>query len=235
MKECKLKLQAVDGHQFDCYQFVEDEETNVGLIVLHEIFGVTEFIKNMCRLWAKKGYQVIAPSLYDRLERNVAIPYTEEGYIQALDYKQRVLGWDSQLSDIEATKQYLSTQGLTRVAILGYSWGGTLAWLSSCRLTDISCAISYYGPHIHQFKDETPKCPCLLHFAEVDDLVPLNHVNEITDIHPSVDVIIQQATHGFRCEDWQGGQGQEFNEKASHHADMLSEKLLFNSFRSRLG
>jgi len=145
MKETIFKLKSNDDHEFDCYQFLDSDTAEVSLIVLHEIFGMTEFIKNMCRLWAKKGYRVIAPALYDRLEKNVAIPYTEEGYEKALDYKQRALNWDKQLLDIESAKLYLQKSGATKTAVVGYSWGGTLSWLAACRLSDISCAVYNLG------------------------------------------------------------------------------------------
>jgi len=131
--ETKIILKSADEHHFDAYQFQIGDEKSAGLILLHEIFGMTGFIKNMCRLWAKQGYQVIAPALYDRYEKNVAIPYTEEGYKKALDYKQRVLDWDKQLLDINATKSYLKEIGAKKIGIVGYSWGGTLSWLSACR------------------------------------------------------------------------------------------------------
>lgn len=226
IQESKITLHADDNHKFDCYQFTEDKDAKVGLILLHEIFGMTTFIKNMCRLWAKKGCRVIAPALYDRLESNIVIPYTEDGYKQALDYKQKLLNWELQVADIESAKKHLRQHGVSQVVVLGYSWGGTLAWLSACRLSGIDCAISYYGTHIYQFRNEIPKAPCLLHFAEQDDLVPMRDVNEIIDLHPSIKVFIYQATHGFRCEDWQGGHGQQYSEQISNLADTNTEKFL---------
>lgn len=223
MQHTTFKLTAADQHQFDCYQFIENLNPQVGFIVLHEIFGITKFIKNMCTLWALHGYHVVAPALYDRLEPHVAIPYTEQGYEQALAYKQKVLNWDQQLADIQATIDYLKQQGLSHIVVLGYSWGGTLSWLSACRLRNINRAISYYGTHIYQFKDEKPQCPCLLHFADQDDLVPQQHVTEIAQVHPSVEIITHPATHGFRCEDWQGGNDQAYNAKVSEQADHITK------------
>lgn len=228
MIETKINLQSSDNHRFDCYQFTADKKPIVGLIVIHEIFGLTEFIKNMCRMWAKKGYHVLAPALYDRIEKDLSIPYTEAGYKKALETKQKVLNWEQQLYDIEAAKKFLKEKEINKIIIMGYSWGGTLSWLAACRLTGISAAISYYGTHIYQFKDEIPRCPCLLHFADYDELVPPTHVDTIKRIHPSVDIVTYDATHGFRCEDWSGGNSQEYNPVASKAADQKTEEFILS-------
>ncbi len=219
-----VSLHSHDGHNLDAF-YCAVEKKEVGLIVIHEIFGLTSFVKEICEYWARKGYQTIAPALYDRYEKNVVIPYDDDGYIKALNYKQKVLNWDKQLLDIDAAKKYLLENGVKKIGIIGFSWGGTLGWLAACRLSGIDCVSSYYGTHIFQFKDEMPKCPVLLQFAERDELVPKEHVERIQRQHDSLIIHTYPAGHGFRCNRWRA-----YDANASAIADVRAETF----FRQKL-
>lgn len=151
-----ITLTAQDKHQLDAYEYNSESTSKNAIIVLHEIFGTTPFIKEICMHWSNKGYHALAPALYDRYEKNVAIPYNENGYEKALIYKERALNWEKQLLDIDAAKKYLLNKGVSKIGIIGFSWGATLGWLSACRLSGISCVILYSGPHIFQFVNESP-------------------------------------------------------------------------------
>lgn len=214
-----VSLRSKDGHCFDAF-YSSVEQSHVGLIVLHEIFGLTPFIQEVCEYWASKGYQAIAPALYDRYEKNVSIPYDDDGYKKAIEYKQRVLNWDNQLLDIDTAKQYLREKGVKKIGIIGFSWGGTLGWLAACRLSGIECISSYYGTHIFQFKDEILRCPVLLQFAERDELVTKQQIEQVQRQHKILTIHTYPAGHGFRCDRWH-----EYNVDASRMADEKSEEF----------
>lgn len=233
-----IKITVSDGHQYDAY-FCEPKEAPKGIIsVIHEIFGLTQFIKDVCEQWAAQGYYAIAPSLYDRLEKNIVIGYEEENYKYALDTKQLLmnvsnkqglLGWDLQLLDIQAALLYGQENLNLPVAITGFSWGGTLSWLAACRLENIRCVVSYYGTHIYQFMSEKPKCPLLLHAADYDDLLTAEQVAEIKQDHPDITVYQYPAHHAFRCHD-----GKNYDKSASQLADARTVKF-FNKYCNCVG
>lgn len=214
-----ITLHAEDDHHFDAY-YCQKNQSAVGIIVIQEIFGVTPYIKNTCEYWADKGYQTIAPALYDRYERNVSIPYTEEGAQKALDYKDHALNWEKQLLDIDTAKQFLRQNGVQKVGVIGFSWGGTLSWLAASRLKNIECVSSYYGPHIFQFLNEQPQCPIELHLADKDELIPEEHILQIKKHHPIIPIYQYPVGHGFSNNLWY-----EYNVSAASLANERSEKL----------
>jgi carboxymethylenebutenolidase len=236
-----LKITSKDHHKFNAYFCEAQGKAKGNLLVLHEIFGLTSFIKDICYYWAAHGYHVLAPSLYDRLEENIAIPYNAEGYEKALRTKQELsakislegkTGFDLQLIDIEAAKKNLITRHKLPIAILGLSFGGTLGWLSACRLENIAGVIAYYGTHIYQFVNEKPKCPVILHCAEYDELLTLQQAQEIAVKHPNIKVCMYPATHGFRCSAMENFAGQKFDKVASATADLRTKNFIDTCFNA---
>ncbi|WP_165482817.1 dienelactone hydrolase family protein [Legionella gresilensis] len=209
-----------DSHCLEAIHALPTTADGSGLIILHEIFGLTPFITNVCNYWSKRGYSVIAPALYDRYDKHVNIPYDEHGYKKALDYKQRVLNWDKQLLDVAAAQNFLLRKNLKKIHIIGFSWGGTLAWLSAARLEKISSIVAYYGTHFFNFKDERPKSPVLLHFADFDELISLENFKQVQISNPAINFIKYPVGHGFCCPFWK-----EYNTKYAAIADKETENL----------
>ena len=87
------------------------------------------------------------------------------------------------------------------VAVVGYCWGGSVAWLAATRLAGLARVVGYYGGQIVDFKDETPRCPVLLHFGETDAGSPLADVDAIRAAHPELPIhLYPDAGHGFNCD-----------------------------------
>src|SRR3989304_126525 len=86
-----------------------------------------------------------------------------------------------------------------KVGIVGYCWGGSLAWVAACRL-GADCAACYYGAQIKDFLDEKPRCPVVMHFGERDALIPRETVAAIRAAQPDVPVFAYPAGHGFNCD-----------------------------------
>src|SRR3546814_14161863 len=105
-------------------------------------------------------------------------------------------GGDRPLLDIAAAVKARPGE----VGVVGYCWGGSLAWLSATRLDGIACAIGYYGGQIAQFKDETPRCPVILHFGETDKSIPMSDVEAIAAAHPELPIYLYPAGPGFNCD-----------------------------------
>jgi len=191
-----ISLEAADGHLLGAYRADPAGAARAGLVVIQEVFGVNDHIRRVCDGFAAEGYAVIAPALFDRAERGVALDYDEAGLARGREIRT-ALGWDDPLRDVAAAVTALGGAG--PAGVIGYCWGGSLAWLAATRL-DVACAVGYYGGQIAAFVDERPRCPVLLHFGERDPIIPAEDVGRIREAHPEVPVHVYPAGHGFNCD-----------------------------------
>ena len=90
-------------------------------------------------------------------------------------------------------------EGLS-IGVVGYCWGGSLAWNAATRVEGVSCAVGYYGGMIPDMADEKPKCPIMLHFGEEDQSIPMDGVEKVKAAHPDVPLHVYPAGHGFNCD-----------------------------------
>ncbi len=196
-----IELTAEDGHTFDAYRVAPDGACRAGLLVIQEIFGVNSHIRGVCDAFAEDGYLALAPAIFDRKQRKLELSYTAETVAEGRALKDEV-GWEDPIPDMKAGLGDLreSLGRDAKIGVVGYCWGGTLAWLASCRLkTD--CAVGYYGGQIGQFNDEQPKSPTLLHFGSEDAGIPLAMVDAVHEAHPDVEIhVYEGAGHGFNCD-----------------------------------
>ena len=165
-----------------------------GVIVLQEIFGVDSHIRHDCERWAKLGFEVLAPSLFDRCEPGFVAEHTPEGLQQGFKYLQATR-LDDALADIETCLDYLAPRG--PVFVVGYCYGGSLAYIAATRLEDLAAASSYYGSMTPKHATEKPLCPAICHFGAQDQHIPLDGVHAFAERRPDVDVHIYEAGHGF--------------------------------------
>ena len=90
--------------------------------------------------------------------------------------------------------------GAGKVGIVGYCWGGYVAWMAASRLPGFACAVPYYGGGILEAAGEQPKCPVMAHFGERDSMIPVDGVRKLAAAHPEAQVFIYAADHGFNCD-----------------------------------
>ena len=191
-----VNLTAEDGHRLDAYEAPAAGAAKGGLVVVQEIFGVNEHIRGVCDSFATAGYATLAPALFDRVERGVELGYDDDTFAWGRALRAEV-GWDQVVLDAKAAAMRLGPLG--PIGVVGYCWGGSVAWLAACRL-DLACAVGYYGGQIIQFNDERPRCPTMLHFGERDPFIPMTDVEAIRAAHAEVPVHVYDADHGFNCE-----------------------------------
>lgn len=182
----------LDGFAFDAYRVRPDDARRGGLLLIQEIFGVTDHIRELCDGFAADGYEVIAPAFYDRLERGFACDYSEASIQQGVKYSQAT-PWAEVAADAQAALDAL--QGPRFVT--GYCWGGAATWLVACRCEGVSAAACFYGRRISELVDETPRCPTILHFGKADASIPMDKVDEIRERHPDLPIFLYDAGHGF--------------------------------------
>lgn len=192
-----IKLTAADKHQFDGYLAMPSGQPRGGLVVIQEIFGVNGHMRAATDRFAADGYAALAPALFDRVERNVDVGYDEAGIAKGRAVRQGV-SYDQALRDTAAAIVHLQSFG--KVGLVGYCWGGSIAWLAACR-RPLAAAVGYYGGDIANLLNETPKAPLQLHFGELDQHIPAAAVARIRAAAPDVPVFTYPAGHGFNCED----------------------------------
>ncbi|HEX4179166.1 MAG TPA: dienelactone hydrolase family protein [Caulobacteraceae bacterium] len=185
-------VSAFDGFTLDAYRVAPTDARQGGVVLIQEIFGVTDHIRELCDSFADGGYEVIAPSFYDRQERGFAAGYDAEAVAKGVPYSQAA-AWDAVAGDLQAAIAALEPP----VHVTGFCWGGTATWLAACRCEGLASASSFYGRRIPELLDETPKCPTILHFGKTDPTIPPEVVETIQAAHPDVPVYLYEAGHGF--------------------------------------
>ena len=203
-KGSMITLTSSDGFNVGCYHVAAQGDRKGGLVVIQEIFGVTDHIKAVCDSYAARGYEVLAPQLFDRIERDFNGGYTEREIVTARDLSAQT-SWPHVVLDTQACVDALKSKG--PVFMVGYCYGGAVCWVAACRCTGLSAVSGYYGRLIVDFLDEEPKCPIILHFGEHDALIPMENVDKIKAAHPNVPVYVYDAGHGFN------------SDRADHHDD----------------
>lgn len=192
-----IRLQADDGVAIGAWRADPTAPRRGAVVVVQEVFGVNAHIRDVCERFAASGYAAIAPALFDRLRPGVELGYDEAGIAEGRALVGE-LGWDAPMRDIWAAAQALREDG--RVGVVGYCWGGTVAWLAGCRL-DVGCVSAYYGRQIVDFLGEKPRCPTILHFGAEDPLIPLENVEKVRAAYPDIPLYVYEgAAHGFNCD-----------------------------------
>jgi len=188
-----IELTASDSHRLSAYLAEPAGTPRGGIVVIQEIFGVTRHIRDVADQYAAAGYAAIAPALFDRVERGVDVAYTD---VQRAYGYMKPLNIDNVMVDIEAAIERVRPAG--KVGVVGYCWGGKLAFLAAARLR-IDAAVAYYGGGIQQNLAEKPRVPVMLHFGEKDTHIPLSAVEEIKAAYPQGIYHLYPAEHGFNC------------------------------------
>src|ERR1700687_6401350 len=137
-----ITLTAADGFRLSAYRSDPAGDPRGAVVVTQEIFGVNSHIKSGCAGFAKDGYVVIAPALFDRYERDVDIGYTADDIARGRALKAKATT-DAALQDIAAARDALGGSG--KVGIVGYCWGGFITWMSACRLSGLAGAVAVFG------------------------------------------------------------------------------------------
>ena len=189
------------------------------VLVVSEVFGVHEYIRDTCRRLAKRGYVAIAPDFFVR--HGDPAPLTDFGQIR------KIVGdtTDAETQgDVNATVAWLNAQRFVdpdRKVITGFCWGGAVVWLACARTRDFRCGVAWYGrlarPAPGQFLGEPErewplekigvlKCPVLGLYAGKDQGIPQKDVEAARDIlvrtkKAGSDIIVYpDAQHGFHAD-----------------------------------
>jgi carboxymethylenebutenolidase len=185
-------LTAADGHELQCWMAPAVGTRRGGIVILQEIFGVTDQLKGVAERYARLGYEVAIPALFDRKERGAVIPFAEgprgRDLMLASDLDQTML-------DIDAAVQALAAKG-GKVGVIGFCWGGGLA-LRAAQVLDVAGAVAFYGTRLPTYLDRPLKAPLLAHFGAEDDHVPPEMRAEAQAYLPEMEIHLYPAGHAF--------------------------------------
>ena len=194
-----VRLKANDSHELDAYLARPRGKAFGGLVVVQEAFGVNSHIRSITDGYARDGFLAVAPAMYDRIERGVELGYTGEDMQKGIALAMQTN--DDAVKDMDAALQYLREQNAGKVGVIGYCFGGTMAWLAATRLNP-AATVGYYGGYIGNFAQETPRCPVMLHFGMLDKHIPKEEIDKVQALHPEVEIFwYENADHGFNCND----------------------------------
>jgi carboxymethylenebutenolidase len=165
------------------------------LVVVQEIFGVNHHIRHVCDAFAAHGYVAIAPAFFDHFEHGVELDYDAEGVKRGKELVER-LGIDRALEDVKAAAGVVQEAG--KVGVVGYCWGGTVAFLANTRLS--MPAVSYYGARTPSYLDEQLDAPMMFHFGDHDPSIPTEAIDLHRSKQPTAEIHVYPAGHGFNCD-----------------------------------
>ncbi len=192
-----ISLTAADGHRLTAYR-AGPQEAARALVVVQEIFGVNRHIRSVCDRFAAEGYAVIAPALFDRVGAGIELGYEAADVAQGRELRGRI---DAGLTVLDVLAAAAALPRGAKRGIVGYCWGGTVAWHGATRTSAFAASSGWYGGGIAAAKEEQARCPVQLHFGETDASIPMADVEAIRAAQPGVEVHVYGGGHGFGCDE----------------------------------
>jgi carboxymethylenebutenolidase len=164
-----------------------------GIVIVQEIFGVNAHIRSVADKYASFGYTAIAPAFFDHIETDLELGYDPANFEKGKKLAGEV-GFERAVEDVASAAEAISSAG--KIGVVGYCWGGTVAFLSAIRLG--FPAVSYYGAGNAKFLSEKPKAPVQFHFGAKDTSIPPEIVQKHRDAFPQMEVYTYAtAGHAF--------------------------------------
>ena len=195
-----IRMTMGDGAEIGVYHAPAAGERRGGLVLIQEIFGVTDHIRDLCDEYAADGYEVLSPSLYDREHPGFEAEYTGADFNRAVELARQLHPFDQSLDDAQSCIDALKDKG--PVFITGYCYGGSVAWAMAGKSDDLAAARSYYGsmePTVYGV--QAPKCPTIAHFGRFDAGIPMEGVEALIEkAHPLAQIYVYEANHGFNSD-----------------------------------
>jgi carboxymethylenebutenolidase len=177
------QLTAEDGHTLDCWIEPARGDLRGGLVVLQEIFGVTDQLKDVASRYATLGYEVAIPALFDRHEKGVVVPFSDAPRGRDL---MLALELDQTMMDVSAAVQALKEK-CGKVGVIGFCWGGGLA-IRAAQIADIDAAVSFYGTRLPDYQIAPLRAPVQGHWGTEDSHAPEEMLDAAQAYFPSMEL-----------------------------------------------
>ncbi|MDF2095586.1 dienelactone hydrolase family protein [Aquibaculum arenosum] len=220
----ELTIQAPDGGSFSSYLALPAKTPAPAILVIQEIFGVNQVMRDTCDWLAREGYVACCPDIFWRIEPGIDITdKTDEEWKRAFELFQ-AFDVDKGIEDLKATLTALRSHDAStgKVGSVGYCLGGKLAYLMATR-SDVDASVGYYGVGLDELMGEAGKIskPLMLHIPTEDGFVPKEaqaKVHATLDDNPQVTLHDYQGNdHAFAREG-----GQHYDPKAAEQANRRS-------------
>jgi carboxymethylenebutenolidase len=184
-------LTAADGFTLEAFRATPAGTPRGGLVILQEIFGITDQLKGVVRSYARDGYDTIIPALYDRVAPGTVVPFADANRGRDLAYG---LPLDKVMLDVAAAAQRV--RGPHGVSVLGFCWGGGVIVRAAAE-SDLRGAIAFYGTRLPTYLDCKPKCPLLFHFGATDPNSTPEIIAKVRQALPAAETHLYEAGHAF--------------------------------------
>lgn len=210
----EVKIPVSDG-EIPAYRAMPDKGKSFPVVlVMQEIFGVHEHIKDICRRFGKLGYMAIAPELYAR-----------QGDVSKITDFNKIISQvvskvpDAQvMSDLDAAVAYARKSGkadVKRLGITGFCWGGRIVWLYAAHNPQVKAGVAWYGRLVGKPTELQPqnpidiaaslRVPVLGLYGADDQGIPLNTVEQMREKlkqakAPSEIIVYPNTLHGFNAD-----------------------------------
>lgn len=213
-----IKIESLDGGEFDGYLALPRAGYGPGIVVLQEIFGVNQYMRSVADWYAAHGFVAVCPDLFWRQERGVQL--NDKGadwdkafaFYQGLDETKAV---EDSAAAVTYLRQHPTCSG--RVGAVGFCLGGNLAYLLSVRFAP-DCAVGYYGVGIEKSLGEAEnlRLPLMLHIAGKDRF---SSPEVQAQIHNVLDRDSRVTIHDYPQQD------HAFGRPAGEHYDAAAAEL----------
>jgi len=195
-----ISMTMSDGADVAVYHALPDGERRGGVVLVQEIFGVTDHIREMADDYAGEGYEVLSPALFDREHPGFEADYSGPDFERAVELARTLHPFDLSLKDTQTCIDALKDKG--PVFVIGYCYGGSIAWAAATKLDGVAAASAYYGSMVPAIAAEAPpRVPVIAHFGRYDRGIPMEGVEAvIARDFPLAEVHVYEAGHGFNSD-----------------------------------
>lgn len=195
-----VRMAMSDGADIAVYHAPAEGERRGGVVLVQEIFGVTDHIREMADDFASEGYEVLSPALFDREHPGFEAGYTGPDFARAVELARELHPFPLSLKDVQTCIDQLQEDG--PVFVIGYCYGGSIAWAAATHLKGVAAASAYYGSLVPQFAEEAaPRVPVIAHFGRYDTGIPMEGVEKvIAKDFDLAEVFVYEAGHGFNSD-----------------------------------
>ena len=213
-----IKITAFDGGEFDGYLALPASGYGPGIVVLQEIFGVNQYLRDVADWYAAHGFVAVVPDLFWRIRPGIELTDKGDDWKKAIELYQKI-DEAKAVEDSAATLGFLRkhTACSGRVGAVGFCMGGNLAYLLSVRFKP-DCGVGYYGVSIEKSLDEAKNLnnPLMLHIAGQDKFCP---PEAQAQIHAAMDANPLVTIHDYP------GMDHAFGRTGGEHYDAASAEL----------
>lgn len=222
----RITLTASDGFTLNAYRAEPEGQPRGGVVVIQEIWGLSNFVRGVVDRYARHGFLAVAPAMFDRIEFGYeSDDYSPEQFAVIGTMMKR---FDHKTAMLDVTAAIGAAKAGGKVGITGYCFGGAVSWRAAAHEgSGLSAASGYYGGGVPNYIELAPRIPIEMHFGDQDTGIPLEQIEALKARHTEADIYTYPAGHGFCNSD----RPSHFNEAACSKASART----LDFFRKHLG